>query len=126
MDDRIYFVMGDLLVNLTIGALVGIVSVLVVSNSWNMWLAMFVMMFLGMIVSMIVAYGFLYFFGAMEVMIPAMQTGMWSGMVVGMWEAMIPLTLSQAAVIGGLTGLIVLNVVWIANVALRGVVTGNG
>jgi len=125
MDDRIFFVIGDLLANLTIGVLVGIVSILVVSNSWNMWLAMFVMMFLGMIISMIGAYGFLYFFGAMEVMIPAMQTGMWSGMVVGMWEAMMHLTLLQGAIIGGLTGLIVLNIIWIANVALRGSVAIN-
>ena len=123
MDSRLYFVLGDLLANISIGALVGVVSVLVVANGWNMWLAMWLMMVLGMVVSMLGAYGFLYCFGAMEIMVPIRQTGMWSGMVVGMWEAMMPLSIAQGAIIGGITGLIVLNIIWVANTALRGVVS---
>lgn len=123
MDSRLYFVLGDLLANISIGALVGVVSVLVIANGWNMWLSMWLMMFLGMIVSLLGSYGFLYCFGAMEVMVPTMQTGMWSGMIVGMREAMMPLTLIDGATIGAVTGLVVLNVIWVANTALRGVVS---
>ena len=58
--------------------------------------------------------------GAMEVMVPVMQTGMWAGMVVGMWQAMSLLSGTQGALLGAATGLVVINVVWILNMALRG------
>lgn len=122
MDNRVYFVLGDLLANIVIGALVGVVSVLLVTTGWNMWLAMVLMMSIGMLLGLIGAFGFAHFFGAMEVMVPVMQTGMWSGMVVGMWQAMAPLSYIQGALLGAVTGLVVLNVIWIANTALRGVV----
>jgi len=122
MDNRLYFVFGDLVSNIVIGALVGAVAVLLVSTGWNMWLAMVLMMVVGMVLSLVAAFGFIFFFGAMEVMVPAMQTGMWSGMAVGMWQAMAPLSVTQGALVGAVTGLLVLNVTWVANTALRGVV----
>jgi hypothetical protein len=126
MDNRLYFVFGDLLSNIVMGALVGVVSVLLVSTGWNMWLAMVLMMVIGMVLGLVGALAFGFLYGAMEVMVPVMQTGMWSGMVVGMWQAMAPLTYSQGALAGGVTGLLVLNVIWVANTGLRGVVLSRG
>ena len=37
-----------------------------------------------------------YWFGAMETMVPVMQAAMWSGMVVGMWQAMAELRSGRA------------------------------
>ncbi len=121
MDSRVYFVLGDLLSNIAIGALIGLVAVLVVGTQWNMWLAMFLMMVVGMAISFPLSLAFGIYFGAMEIMVPAMLTGMMSGMVVGMWHPMSPLSVSEGAIVGALTGLIVLNAVWVANTALRGV-----
>jgi hypothetical protein len=126
MDDRLYFVLGDLLANIVMGALVGAVAVWLVGSGWNMWLAMLLMMALGMVLGLAGALGFGFLFGAMEIMVPVMQTGMWSGMVVGMWQTMAPLSATQGALVGGVTGVMVLNVVWVANTALRGVVLEHG
>ena len=121
MDNRLYFVVGDLLANIAIGAIIGMISAALVNTGWNMWIAMIVAMVVGMALSLPLALAFGYFYGAMEVMVPAMQTGMWSGMVVGMWAAMSPLDISSGALIGGVVGLVVLNVIWALNIALRGI-----
>ena len=126
MDHRLYFVLGDLLSNIVTGALIGILAVMLVSPGWNMWLAMLMMMAVGMLLSLFAALAFGIFFGAMEVMVPAMQSGMMSGMVVGMWQAMSPLPVGQGAIIGGIIGLVTLNIIWVANTALRGVRTVEG
>jgi len=126
MDDRLYFVLGDLFSNILIGALVGAVATLLVGTDWNMWLAMFVMMAVGMALSLVGSVALGIWFGAMEVMVPGMLTGMVSGMVVGMWQPMSPLSASEGALIGGLSGLVVLNIVWAANVSLRGLRMSKG
>ena len=46
MDNRLYFVLGDLLANITLGALIGALAVALVGTGWNMWLAMVMMMVL--------------------------------------------------------------------------------
>jgi len=122
----LYFVLGDLLSNIVVAALIGALSVLIVETGWNMWLAMFLMMALGMVFALPTSFLFGYWFGAMEIMVPVMQAGMWSGMVVGMWEAMSPLSVSQGLLIGAITGLVVLNIVWVANVFLRGPFASGG
>ena len=121
MDNRLYFVLGDLLANITLGALIGALAVMLVGTGWNMWLAMVLMMVLGMVLSFFGAFGFGICFGAMEVIVPGMLTGMISGMVVGMWHAMTPMSVTHGIVIGGITGLMVLTIVWIASASLRGV-----
>ncbi len=121
MDNRLYFVLGDILSNIVIAALIGALAVVIVDTGWNMWLAMILMMVIGMALALPGAFLFVYWFGAMEIMVPVMQAGMWSGMVVGMWQAMSPLSVQQGVLIGAVTGLVVLNVIWVANVALRGV-----
>ena len=122
MDHRLYFVLGDLFACLITGGLVGWLCWLIVNPSWNMWIAMFLMMAVCMFASLLIWLPFSVLFGAMEVMIPVMQTGMLSGMVVGMWKAMSILSVAGAAVLGAVIGLLVLILVWIANAALRGVV----
>jgi hypothetical protein len=54
-------------------------------------------------------------------MIPAMYTGMWGGMVVGMMSAMMPLPLHHAAEMGAACGIAEIVFIWIANTILRGV-----
>ena len=121
MDNRLYFVLGDILSNIVIAALIGALAVVIVDTGWNMWLAMILMMVIGMALALPGAFLFGYWFGAMEIMVPVMQGGMWSGMVVGMWQAMSPLSVQQGVLIGAVTGLLVLNVTWVANIALRGI-----
>lgn len=121
MDHRLYFILGDLLVNIVVGAIVAAVSWLLISTAWNMYLAMIIMMLLGMIVGTIASFPFVYLYGAMEVMLPGMSTGMMSGMVTGMWLAMDSLSFPFALVVGGFTGFVTIVAVWILNNQIDGV-----
>lgn len=123
MDKRIYFVVGDVLVNAAIGLLVAVVSYWLVNTSWNMFIAMWLMMFVGMVLAMLFALPAGILFGAMEVMLPMKLSGMLSGMVVGMWAAMQPIALSQAIGVGTTMGLISIVLVWFLNSRIRGVQT---
>jgi hypothetical protein len=121
LDHRLFFVAGDFLANIAIGAIVGLICWAIVSPSWNMWIAMFAMMPVGTIA------GLLFFFpvgiklGAMEVMVPLMFSGELSGMVVGMACAMATLSVSSAVLLGAVTGMAGIFLVWSANTILRGV-----
>jgi len=121
MDKRLFYVVGDFLFNLIVGAIVGLMSWAIVSPAWNMWGAMFAMMVLGMIVGLVLFIPAGIKLGAMEAMIPAMYTGMWSGMMVGMMGAMMPLPLHHAMEIGAACGVAEIIFIWIANSILRGV-----
>ena len=44
MDNRLFFVIGDLVANVVCGTLAGLVAWAIVGTGWNMWLAMFAMM----------------------------------------------------------------------------------
>ncbi len=120
MDNRLYFIVGDLLVNILTGALVGLVCNLLIDTSWNMWVAMFVAMAIGMAMALLMFFPAGMLFGAMEVMVPQMQSGMWAGMVVGMWAAMHPLGNIAAIEVGALCGLAVIIIIWGLNSLLRG------
>ena len=52
MDDRLYFIFGDLFSNCAVGALVGLVLAGLVGDGWNMLLAMLVGMGMGMILGL--------------------------------------------------------------------------
>lgn len=58
--------------------------------------------------------------GALEVMLPTMFGGMLSGMVVGMWAAMHPISGITALLVGAGCGLVGINVIWVLNIGLRG------
>jgi len=120
VDHRLFFVVGDLLANILVGAIAGLLSWLIVDTGWNMVIAMFVMMAVGMIAGLVVFMAVTFKLGAMEVMVPVMFSGMLSGMFVGMALAMMPLTLADAAMYGGMSGVLGIVIVWIANSLLRG------
>ena len=121
MDKRFYFVFGDLLSNVLVGAIVAWVSWLIVSPDWNMFVAMWAMMFVGMAISLPLFIPASMLFGAMEIMLPTMFTGMLSGMVVGMWIPMSPLSALQAVAIGAAVGVLGIVIIWVMNARLRGV-----
>ncbi len=121
MDNRLFYVAGDLIANLAIGIIVALVASWIVGPAWNMWAAMFAMMVLGMVLGLVLYFPIGSRFGAMEVMIPAMYTGMWSGMVIGMIDAMMDLSWRHAAEIGAACGAAEIVFIWIANTILRGI-----
>ncbi len=123
MDHRLYFVLGDLVANTLVGALIGSLAALIVGPGWNMNVATLVLMCLGMLIAGFLSLIIGVLFGAMEVMVPVMLTGMVSGMVVGMWAAMTPLSVTTAALIGAVCGLVTIVGVWIVNNAVRGATT---
>lgn len=119
METRPYFVLGDLLVNLATGALVGLVCAALSGPGWNMWLSMFVCMVLGMAIALVLSLGvFAVLFGAMEVMVPAMLTGMVAGMVVGMAAPMTEVSLWDGIRWGAGLGVVCLLVTYAANAVL--------
>jgi len=125
MDHRLYFVLGDLGVNIAVGALIGWITCLVVGTDWNMFVAMFALMVVGMLLAGLLSLPIGIFFGAMEVMVPVMLTGMLSGMVIGMAASMQPVASGAGALSGALCGFISIVGVWFTNHALRGEVATN-
>ncbi len=115
VEKRPYFVMGDLIANLSAGALVGAIAVQSMGPSWNMWISMCVGMVAGMLLSMLVAFPAMALFGAMEVMLPVMLTGMVAGMVVSMMAAMDSLPIARGVVWGAVCGVLTLAACYLAN-----------
>ena len=120
MDNRLYFVLGDLFANLLTGAVAGALCTLLIVQGWPMLPAMLLAMILGMAVGLLLFFPLGMYFGAMEVMVPIMFSGMVSGMVVGMWAAMAPVTMVQGLAWGALCGLLSLLFIWVLNSLLRG------
>ncbi|MFV8817860.1 hypothetical protein [Haliea sp. E17] len=120
MDDRLYFVMGDLAINVIGGAVIGWLAWLLVPTGWNMWLAMLIAMFAGMLLATLLFLPASVILGAMEVMVPLMLTGMIAGMVTGMRGAMGLIDADGALFEGAVCGLACIVAVWILNNSLRG------
>jgi hypothetical protein len=121
VDHRYGYVIGDLVANVVLGAIVGLLCWLIVGPSWNMWIAMFLMMAIGSIVGLIGFFVTARWLGAMEAMVPLMFTGELTGMVVGMAVPMMPFTAMQSAIWGAACGAVAMVIIWIANALLRGV-----
>lgn len=119
METRPYFMLGDLLANCVVGAVVGVASAALFGPGWNMIIAMLVGMALGMVISIPTLLGFVALFGAMEVMVPAMTTGMVAGMVVSMSATMDDLALGRAALLGAQSGLGVLAAIYVTNAIVK-------
>ena len=105
MERRPYFLLGDLISNTGVGALVAVVVAFVIGESWPAWLAMVAGLLIGDLVALPAAVGLSVVFGAMELMLPVMVSGMLSGMVVGMRAASGPLSNGTALTIGAALGL---------------------
>lgn len=115
METRLYFLFGDLLACVLVAVLTASACAAIFPASWPMVLLMPVSMVVGMILGLLIAVmaGLIYFFGAMEIMVPTMFTGM----VAGMWGAMTgagpEFSHASLALRGAILGLAV-------NVAIRG------
>lgn len=121
MDHRLFYVIGDLIANVALGAIVGLISWAIVGPGWNMIVAMFVMMAVGMLAGLFAFFPAAIKLGAMEAMVPLMFSGMLSGMVVGMAAAMMPVSIMQGIVWGAASGFAGIAFIWIANSLLRGI-----
>ena len=114
METRLYFLFGDLLACVLVAVLTASACAAIFPASWPMVLLMPVSMVVGMILGLLIAVmaGLIYFFGAMEIMVPTMFTGM----VAGMWGAMVgagpEFSYGSLAIQGVVLGLVV-------NVAIR-------
>ena len=105
METRPYFIVGDIVSNLFVGALVGGACALLLDTGWNMFVAMIVGMVLGMVISLPLALLLSAFFGAMETILPVMTTGMVAGMVISMAASLVALRAADAAWLGCFSGL---------------------
>ena len=121
MDNRLFFVIGDILVCLVVGSITGWLSSLIVGVGWNMMVAMILAMLLGMIVGGLLFFPLGMLFGAMEVMLPAMLSGMISGMLVGMWSTMETITQLSGLGYGAVCGMGCLITIWVVNNQVRGI-----
>lgn len=116
---RPYFVIGDIVCNGIAGAVVATTIVRLVDVSWPMPLGMFVGMVGGSLIALILALAASPLFGAFEVMLPMMTTGMVIGMLAGMGQVSGGLTPGTAAVNGALGGGVVLVGTYILNTYVR-------
>ncbi len=80
VETRLYFVLGDLLLNAVAGAAAALAAHALVPFSWHAFVAMPLGMVAGAVVASALAILFMPLLGAFEVMLPAMLTGMVAGM----------------------------------------------
>ena len=85
METRPYFIFGDVVSNVGAGAAVAVVCHAASLHTWPMVIAMPVGMVAGSTVAMLSASALAFCFGAFEVMLPVMTTGMVVGMSTAMW-----------------------------------------
>ena len=122
MNDRLYFLLGDLFSNMLVGAIVASLCAWMVSTEWNMLVAMLVGMPLGMLLALVLGLVLLFrYFGANEVMVPTMLTGMFTGMLVCMIAAMQTLPIGLSALLGALIGAFTLCFCNYSDYLIRGV-----
>ena len=120
METRAYFLFGDLVSNLVVGLLAATICGFLFS-SWPMVLGMIIAMFLGMLISTVLTVTVLLkWFGAMEIMLPVMTTGMFAAMAVIMWPPEGGYTLIGASEIGLTTGFTIFVLTWIINSIMVG------
>ena len=119
METRLYFVVGDIISNLAVGALVGGLCALLLGPGWNVVAATIAGMTLGMVISLPLGFLLSGLFGAMETILPVMTTGMVAGMVVAMEAGKGTLCFADGAWLGGWSGFGVLVVTYVANALIR-------
>ncbi len=105
MEQRAYFIAGDLTACAATGALAGWLAWLAVPAGWAVLLGMVLGMLAGIIAGMIGGVLFSPLFGGFEIMLPASLAGMMAGMILGMAEAVSGIGALQAAAGGAAVGL---------------------
>jgi len=121
MERRPFFVLGDLAANTVTGVVVAWATAALVGAGWNMFVGMWVGMALGMVLAFVLSFAaFIWFLGAMEVMLPVMFTGMAAGMVVGMGIPMNSFAETSLAAVGASTGIAVFVFTYVIDALLGG------
>ena len=115
MEKRPYFLIGDVLSNAIVGAVVALICVSAFSDAWHPGLAMVAGMGVGSAVGMLLVMLVSVAFGAFEVMLPVMTTGM----LVGMLSATSTAAVRDAAAGGSLVGVGVLVLTYLLNARLQ-------
>lgn len=125
MENRPYFILGDLLANVSVGVLSALLCTALFDVENNMFFAMIGGMVAGMALAMILGVGvFFRYFGAMEVMIPTSLTGMIAGMITSMWVAMGSLSSGGAIFLGLLSAVISLVATYRLQAKISGIQEG--
>jgi ABC-type tungstate transport system substrate-binding protein len=121
MSNRWYFLLGDIVSSLSVGAAAAFLSVLFVNPEWNMFAGTLVGAAGGMMTALLLGpLLFMRYFGAMEVIVPMMLGGMSSGMIIGMRAAMVHYSYPEALAQGAAIGLVVLLFCAYANYLIGG------
>lgn len=118
LETRPYFVVGDLLANSGLGALVGVCCALVIPQNWSSFVAMMAGMFLGMLIAIPVQLASSLLLGAFETMLPMMLSGMSSGMLVAMMASQGLVPWRDGLATGALAGLAVVAFTYVMNALL--------
>lgn len=116
----LYHLGGDILTNLTAGAVAGGLCAAAFGPAWEMLPAMVAGMLLGMAVATPIAVIAGIWFGAFEVMLPTMVTGMLSGMAVAMAAVEFAIDAQAGVLYGCISGLLALAFTYLMNAMLRG------
>ena len=120
METRPYFLLGDLVSNVSFGALIGLLASSIFSESWPslaaMALGMAGAMVLGVPITLLLGVAF----GAFELMLPMMLTAMTAGMATPMLAAQGGLSLQAGTCWGAGLGAGSLLSTYLLNAALHG------
>ena len=114
------FKVADNVIGVFSGALIAIITYLLVPRDWGMISGMLLGMFTGMVLHFILMLFIFPFFGSFEVMIPLHIIGMLVGMVSGMLATMQGVSIYWNAIIGGIMGWAVAVAILNSNKKLRG------
>jgi len=117
---RLYFLVGDLLACITVGAASGWLTLILTPSDWFVLANMGVGMIVGMMLAMVGAILFTPLFGSLEVMLPTALSGMVAGAALGMIGATAEIAWMQAVWGGGLVGLLCLLATYVLQLNLRG------
>lgn len=117
---RLYFILGDILACVTVGAASGWFTSLIIPGDWFALAAIVTGMIVGMLVGVFGAMPFTPFFGSFEIMLPASLSGIVAGMAIGMIDTVVGIDWKEAAMGGGLVGILCLIGTYVLNSRLRG------
>lgn len=120
MEKRLYFIFGDVLSDGVVSILAGLAAASLIGTGWPMLIGMLVGMVIGMLVSLLGPFVFSPLFGAHEIMLPTMLSGMAAGMVLGMAATLQSFGAATIVGIGALIGLGVTFRAWSSNDMLNG------
>jgi hypothetical protein len=123
-----YFVLGDYVVGMLIGALTALSVRAAVWPGMDMVIAMLLGMAVGMIIHLVLGLLLAPVLGMFYTMAPAMVIGMYGGMLFGMRDSMAAgsRTLTAAATVGALFGALVVLGLQVYNRALQGAMVDTG